>query len=166
MSTDVTSSSNISSYNHNKIVAAEFQWWVLNVMRTSTVPSGRGCRWKKTKKLAEMLVETTSKSLSLRICWQSSGLAHGQTAALHTKKLDDKMSRDHNMLERKVRWGRTGLIQRDIDEVWHGTPCHGYVVSGHVYSTASVKAQSKGRALVVLKRTTSFTLYTKDIFSN
>lgn len=54
MSTGVTSSLTISSYNHNKIVAAEFEWWVLNVMRTSTVPSGRGCRWKKTKKLAEM----------------------------------------------------------------------------------------------------------------
>lgn len=99
----------------------------------------RGCRTQKTN----LLRCCTSKSLSLRICWQSSGFPHGQPAAPHTKKLDNKISRDHNMLGRKVRWGRTASIQRDINAVRHSPQCHGYVVSGRCYSTASLKAQRK-----------------------
>lgn len=78
-------------------------------------------------------VETTSKSLSPRICWQSSGLAQGQTAALHTKKLHDRMKRDPSMLPEGKKSVTLTWTWTTVSQICRIRYC--------ICSTASVKVQ-------------------------
>lgn len=65
--------------------------------------------------LASKLAESTSKSLWPRICWQSSGLSHGHTAALQAKTADHKISSDHSIFSLANRLGSAWHFFREVN---------------------------------------------------
>lgn len=171
MSTGVTSSLTISSYNHNKIVAAEFEWWVLNVMRTSTVPSGRGCRWKKTKKLAEMRCWLKlPQSLFLCGSVDRARVSHTDKPQLCTPK-NSTTKWAETITCWKERWGEDEQVWFSVTsmkfDMDHRVTDMSYPVMFILRQVSRLKVRDFfSRHFFVLKRTTSFSLHTKDSFSN
>lgn len=52
-------------------------------------------------------------SLSSRICWQSSGLSHGQTVALQAKSVDDRIRRNQDIFGTEVELNRMKSVKSD-----------------------------------------------------